>query len=83
MKNKINFESKFKVANFLSIFLFVGSLILVFIKGLNFGIDFKGGTLIELRAKDQQISTLTLRISLLIVISISILSIPGISNDIE
>tara|TARA_B100001741_G_scaffold271100_1_gene239006 strand:+ start:13 stop:912 length:900 start_codon:yes stop_codon:yes gene_type:complete len=56
MKNKINFESKFKVANFLSIFLFVGSLILVFIKGLNFGIDFKGGTLIELRIDSNNIS---------------------------
>ena len=30
-------------------------------KGLNFGIDFKGGTLIELRATDNQINISSLR----------------------
>ena len=49
MKYNYNFQSKFKFANFISLFLVVGSLILIIFKGLNFGIDFKGGTLIELR----------------------------------
>ena len=49
MKYNYKFQSKFKFANFISLFLVVGSLILIIFKGLNFGIDFKGGTLIELR----------------------------------
>ena len=43
-----NFSSKFKHANF-SIVLFFISILLITFKGLNYGIDFKGGTLIELR----------------------------------
>ena len=58
MKNKYNFQSKFKLANLVSVFLVAASLILIIFKGLNFGIDFKGGTLIELRvdAKNVKIS---------------------------
>ena len=51
MKN-INFVSQFKKANVISIVLFTLSIILVFFKGLNYGIDFKGGTLIELRTEE-------------------------------
>ena len=50
MKN-INFVSQFKKANIVSIILFILSILLVFFKGLNYGIDFKGGTLIELRTE--------------------------------
>ena len=50
MKN-INFVSQFKKANIISIILFTLSILLVFFKGLNYGIDFKGGTLIELRTE--------------------------------
>ncbi len=49
MISNINFVSKFKKANFISIIIFVLSIILISFKGLNYGIDFKGGTLIELR----------------------------------
>ena len=49
MIRNINFVSKFKKANFISIIIFVLSIILISFKGLNYGIDFKGGTLIELR----------------------------------
>ena len=58
MKNKYNFQSKFKLANLVSVFLVAASLILIIFKGLDFGIDFKGGTLIELRvdAKNVKIS---------------------------
>ena len=37
----------------LSVFLIFFSLILIFTKGLNFGVDFKGGTTIELRLEKQ------------------------------
>ena len=49
MLKNINFVSKFKKANILSIILFIFSVLTIIFKGLNYGIDFKGGTLIELR----------------------------------
>ena len=51
MTKNINFVSQFKKANIISIILFILSILLVFFKGLNYGIDFKGGTLIELRTE--------------------------------
>tara|TARA_B100000780_G_scaffold262798_1_gene216225 strand:- start:367 stop:1182 length:816 start_codon:yes stop_codon:yes gene_type:complete len=36
---------------------------LLFVKGLNYGVDFKGGTLIELRSNDKKISVTSLRYS--------------------
>ena len=62
---KINFNKYFKFFNFLSIGLVVFSIIILIFKGLNFGVDFKGGTLIELRATDKQISISQLRQSFL------------------
>jgi len=50
MNSKFNFSSKFKLANIFSLILFLTSLLFILFKGLNYGIDFKGGTLIELRA---------------------------------
>ena len=50
-----NFISKFKLANIISIILVLVSLVLIGLKGLNFGIDFKGGTLIELRVDSNNI----------------------------
>ena len=43
------------MANLISIFFVLISLILIIFKGLNFGIDFKGGTLIELRVESNNI----------------------------
>jgi len=37
------------------------SVLLLLFKGLNFGVDFKGGTLIELRSNDKQVNITTLR----------------------
>jgi len=39
----------------------VASVLLLFFKGLNFGVDFKGGTLIELRSNDKNINVTSLR----------------------
>ena len=58
-----NFISKFKKANILSVIIFVLSITLISFKGLNYGIDFKGGTLIELRT-DKSIETSLIRDSL-------------------
>ena len=44
-----NFNKFYKSFNILSILLIVISIILLIFKGLNFGVDFKGGTLIEIR----------------------------------
>ena len=51
-----NFSSKFKHANIFSLILFLLSVILIGFKGLNYGIDFKGGTLIELRSNNAEVS---------------------------
>ena len=50
MNNKFNFSSKFRMANIFSLIIFLTSIIFILFKGLNYGIDFKGGTLIELRS---------------------------------
>ncbi len=66
MKNiEINFNKYFKIFNIFSITLILISIILLLFKGLNYGVDFKGGTLIELRATDQQITIFQLRKSFL------------------
>jgi preprotein translocase subunit SecF len=51
-----NFSSKFKHANIFSLTIFLTSIILIVFKGLNYGIDFKGGTLIELRSNNSEAS---------------------------
>ena len=51
MIKDINFVSKFRKANIISIIIFILSVIFISFKGLNYGIDFKGGTLIELRTE--------------------------------
>ena len=54
----INFSSKFKYANIFSLILFLLSITFIFFKGLNYGIDFKGGTLIELRSNNIEASSI-------------------------
>ncbi len=60
-KYNINFNKYFKIFNLFSILLVLISIILLIFKGLNFGVDFKGGTLIELRSTDSQINITKLR----------------------
>jgi|TARA_B110000196_G_scaffold317035_1_gene329432 preprotein translocase SecF subunit len=63
--NQINFNKYFKIFNVFSVSLMLISIVLLLFKGLNYGVDFKGGTLIELRATDQQITIFQLRKSFL------------------
>ncbi len=60
---KIQFNKYYKLFTLISSGLAIVSILLLIFKGLNFGIDFKGGTLIELRAIDKQINISTLRSS--------------------
>ena len=62
MKN-IQFNKYYKLFTLISSGLAIISILLLIFKGLNFGIDFKGGTLIELRAIDKQINISSLRSS--------------------
>jgi len=57
----INFNRFYKLFNLISLILVIISILLLFFKGLNFGVDFKGGTLIELRANDKNITVTSLR----------------------
>tara|TARA_B100001013_G_scaffold150462_1_gene89367 strand:+ start:1037 stop:1930 length:894 start_codon:yes stop_codon:yes gene_type:complete len=50
MKN-IQFNKFYKQSNIISLILIVASLILLVFKGLNYGVDFKGGTLIEIKVE--------------------------------
>lgn len=50
---KIDFMKPHKAAILLSVFLMLTSITLIFTKGLNFGIDFAGGILIEARMEQK------------------------------
>ena len=57
----IPFNRFYTLFNIISGILILISLLLLIFKGLNFGVDFKGGTLIELRSLDSKINVTTLR----------------------
>ncbi len=50
MKN-IDYVGKFKVAGLLSLLLVVGSIVMFFTRGLNYGVDFRGGVEIQVKLK--------------------------------
>jgi len=60
-KKNIPFNKFYRLFNFLSLFLILISLLLLIFKGLNYGVDFKGGTLIEIRTLDKTLSISDLR----------------------
>ena len=51
--NNISFNKFYRKFNILSLILILISLVFLIFKGLNYGVDFKGGTLIELRTTDK------------------------------
>ena len=61
----IKFSSFYKKTNVISLTLVCFSILFLFIKGLNLGIDFKGGTLIEIRTDNSNIDISQIRKSLL------------------
>ena len=56
-----SFNKFYKTFNKLSLLLIVISVILLIFKGLNYGVDFKGGTLIELRTTTESINISEIR----------------------
>ena len=65
LPNNIKFSNYYKKLNFLSlIFIFFSIIVLIF-KGLNLGVDFKGGTLIEIRTESSAIKISEIRQSFL------------------
>ena len=60
-KSNIPFNKFYKLFNILSLFLILISFLLLIFKGLNFGVDFKGGTLIEVRSLDKSLNISDLR----------------------
>ncbi len=64
MNNSINFSKYFNVANIFSVLAVLISILFLFFKGLNYGVDFKGGTLLEIRIENKNIQIQELRSSL-------------------
>jgi|TARA_B110000438_G_scaffold292546_1_gene331040 preprotein translocase SecF subunit len=61
-RNKdIKFSYFYKKLNIFSIILIILSIFILLYKGLNLGVDFKGGTLIELRTENQSITISEIR----------------------
>ena len=65
MSNDIKFSHFYKKLNLLSLIFIVFSIIVLLFKGLNLGVDFKGGTLIELRTENSLINIAEIRQSFL------------------
>jgi len=65
VSKEIEFSRLYKRLNILSFFLVILSVAMLFIKGLNLGVDFKGGTLIEIRTENNQVRISDIRQSFL------------------
>tara|TARA_B100000686_G_scaffold308340_1_gene349297 strand:- start:11 stop:925 length:915 start_codon:yes stop_codon:yes gene_type:complete len=65
MSKDIKFSPYYKKLNILSLIFVVLSIVVLFFKGLNLGVDFKGGTLIELRTENSTTTISELRESFL------------------
>jgi len=57
----IKFSNYYKKLNLLSLSLIILSILVLLFKGLNLGVDFKGGTLIEIRTDNSNINTAEIR----------------------
>ena len=60
----IKFTNFYKRLNFFSATLIILSVLIILFKGLNLGVDFKGGTLIEIRIENSSINIAEIRQSL-------------------
>ena len=78
----IAFNKYYNQFNILSVSLVVISLCFLIFKGLNFGIDFKGGTLIELRSNDCKINVSSLRDNLS-QMNLGDISVKNFGNEID
>ena len=65
INKNIKFSNYYKKLNFFSLIFIILSLIILFTKGLNLGVDFKGGTLIEVRTSNITSNIKDIRKSLL------------------
>jgi len=61
----IQFSKFYKSMNIFSLILIILSISIILIKGLNLGVDFKGGTLIEIRVENTNVDIGQLRQSLI------------------
>ena len=62
---KIQFSTYYKKLNILSLILIILSIFVLIYKGLNLGVDFKGGTLIEIRTENSMVDISEIRESFL------------------
>ena len=65
ISKEIKFSHYYKKMNILSLILIFLSLFIILFKGLNLGVDFKGGTLIEIRTDNSNIKISEIRQSFL------------------
>ena len=63
--NDIKFSYYYRKLNILSLIFIILSILVLLFKGLNLGVDFKGGTLIEIRAENSVVDIADIRQSLL------------------
>ena len=61
MTGKYLFNKYYNLSNIISLILFIMSIFFLTFKGLNYGVDFKGGTLIELRSDNTNYKTEDIR----------------------
>ena len=61
MTSKYFFNKYYNLSNIISLILFIISIFFLIFKGLNYGVDFKGGTLIELRSDNTNYKTEDIR----------------------
>ena len=59
----IKFSYFYKKLNILSLIFIIFSILILLLKGLNLGVDFKGGTLIEVRTENPIITIAEIRVS--------------------
>ena len=65
VSNDIKFSHFYRKLNILSLIFIIFSILVLLFKGLNLGVDFKGGTLIELRTENSMTSIAEIRQSFL------------------